>query len=159
MAAFGTLGARLYVGDTALVNIEAAADAIADFTSLTTAVEVGLIESLGQFGKVFDLVTFQAIATGRTYKFKGGYNQGALDLVMASDITDAGQAMLFAFANAQDQNTYPFKLTLNGADPTEDTVYFGGKIFSYQIVAGAVNSIMKANCKIEINTDVYIGAS
>jgi hypothetical protein len=159
MAAFGTLGTRLYIGDTPLANIEAAADAIADFTSLTTAAEIGLIENMGEFGKVFDLVTFQAIATGRMYKFKGGYNQGALDLVMASDVTDVGQALLYAYGNAQDQNTYPMKMVLNGADPAFDTVYFGVKIFSYRIVAGSVNNVMKANCKMEINTDVYIGAT
>lgn len=159
MAAFGTLGARLFVGDTPMVNIEAAADAIADFTSLSVGTEVGLIESLGEFGKMFDLVTFQAIATGRTYKFKGGYNQGSLDLVCASDLTDIGQAMLYAFGSSQDQNTYPFKLTLNGADPLWDTVYFGGKVFSYRFVAGAVNNVVKANIKVEINTDVFIGAA
>lgn len=157
MAAFGTLGARLFVGDTALANIESAADAIADFVSLSVGTEVGLIESLGEFGKNFDLVTFQAIATGRTYKFKGGYNQGSLDLVCASDLTDLGQAMLYSFGSSQDQSTYPFKLTLNGADPQWDTVYFGGKVFSYRLVAGAVNNVVKANIKIEINTDVFIG--
>ena len=159
MAAFGTLGARLFVGDTALVNIEAAADAIADFTSLSVGTEVGLIESMGEFGKMFDLVTFQAIATGRTYKFKGGYNQGSLDLVCASDLTDLGQSVLYGFASTQDQSTYPFKLTLNGADPLWDTIYFGGKVFSYRLVAGAVNNVIKANIKIEINTDVFIGAA
>lgn len=159
MPAFGTLGARLYLGDTALTNIETAADTIADFTSLSVSAEIGLIESMGEFGKVFDLVSFQAVATGRMYKFKGGYNQGALDLIVASDLTDAGQALLYQFGNAQDQNTYPFKLTLVGADAAWDTVYFGGKVFSYRIVAGAVNNVMKANARIEINTDVFIGAS
>jgi hypothetical protein len=38
-----------------------------------------------------------------------------------------------------------------------DTVYFGGKVFSYRLVAGAVNNVIKANIKIEINTDVFIG--
>ena len=157
MAAFGTLGARLYVGDTALVDIEAAADAIVDFTSLSISSEIGLIESMGEFGKMFDLVTFQAIATGRTYKFKGGYNQGSLDLVCASDLTDMGQQICYTFASTQDQNTYPFRVSLNGADAAWDTVYFGGKVFSYRLVTGAVNNVIKANIKIEINTDVFIG--
>lgn len=155
MSAFGTLGTRLYVGDTALVDIEAAADALADFTSLTTAVEVGQIESLGNFGKTYDLVTFQAIATGRTYKFKGGYNQGALDLVVAADLSDEGLLMLQTYANASDQNTYPFKMTFTGAPTAYDTLYFGGKVFSFQMQSGAVNTIVKASVKIEINTDIF----
>jgi hypothetical protein len=155
MAAFGTLGTRLYVGDTALVDIEAAADALADFTGLTTAVEVGLIESIGDFGKMFDLVTFQAIADGRTYKFKGGFNAGAIDIVVAADLADAGQLMLYTYGNAADQNTYPFKMVLNGATAAYDTLYFGGKVFSYRITPSSVNNVMKANIKIEINTNIY----
>lgn len=159
MAAFGVLGTRMYVGATPLVDIEASADQITDFSALSAGVEVGLIESIGNFGKVFDLVNFQAIATGRTYKFKGGYNQGSLEVVCASDLSDAGQLLLQGFANAQDQNVYPFKLTLNGADSNYDTVYFGGKIFSYQYQTGSVNNVVKAMIRIEINTDVFVGAA
>src|SRR5436190_17044984 len=94
MPAFGVLGSRLYVGDTPMPNIETGADEIADFAALSVSAECGLIESLGNVGKVFDLVTFQAIADGRTYKFKGGYNGGSLQMVVASDINDVGQALL-----------------------------------------------------------------
>jgi hypothetical protein len=158
VAATGVLGARLYVGAIALSDIETSADAIADFTSLSAGLEVGLIENIGEFGKVFDLVTFQAVADGRTYKFKGGFNEGNLQMTVASDLTDAGQALLFAYGNAQDQNTYPFKITLNGADASFDTVYFGGKVFSYRQQLGSVNNIIKATVNIEINTPVFIGA-
>jgi len=58
MAATGVLGSRLYVGPTALTDIETSADAIADFTALSIGVEIGLIDNIGEFGKVFDLVTF-----------------------------------------------------------------------------------------------------
>ncbi len=155
MAAFGVLGSRLYVGDTPLTNIEGAADELMDFSSLTTTVEVGLIESIGNFGKKFDLVTFQAIATGRMYKFKGGYNQGNLALVVASSLDDVGQLMLNGYAQAQDQFTYPFKMTLNGAASAYDTLYFGGKVFSYEYQLGSVNNVTKANIQIEINTDIF----
>lgn len=155
MAGFGVLGTRLYIGDTALTNIEAAADALADFTVLTTAVEVGLIKSIGEFGKMFDLVTSQTIASGRTYKFKGGYNQGAVDITVDSDLSDAGQLMLYTFGNAQDQNTYPMKMTLNGAAAAYDTLYFGVKVFSYRLVTGTVNNVVQANVKLEINTDIF----
>lgn len=158
MAATGVLGAKLYVGPTALADIEGAADAIGDFTALSSPTEIGLIESIGEFGKVFDLVPFQGVATGRMYKFKGGYNQGQLTVTVAADLTDAGQAVMKTYADAQDQNTYPFKLTINGADASFDTVYFGGKVMSFRFVMGAVNTIVKATIQIEINTDVFIGA-
>ncbi len=121
--------------------------------------EVGLIESIGDFGKVFSLVTFQAVADGRMYKLKGGFDEGSLQMTVASDMTDAGQALLFAYGNAQDQNTYPFKITLVGVDASFDTVYFGGKVFSYRQVLGTVNNVIKATIDIQINTPVFIGAN
>jgi hypothetical protein len=159
MAAFGVLGSRLFVGDTALANIEDAADALIDFSALSVSAEVGLIESIGNFGKIFDLVTFQAVKDGRTYKFKGGYNGGSIAMVVASDLTDAGQFLLEGFANSPLQNTYPFKITLNGADALFDTIYFGGKVFSHEFVLGSVNNVVKANIKVEVNTEIFIGAA
>ena len=159
MAATGVLGARLYIGETALANIEAAADAITDFTSVSAGVEVGLIENIGEFGKVFDKVTFQAIANGRTYKLKGGYDEGSIQMTVGSDLTDAGQALLFAYGNASDQNTYPVKIVLVGVDASWDTIYFGGKVFSYRQQLGSVNNVIKAMVTIEINTPIFIGAA
>jgi hypothetical protein len=157
MAATGVLGARLYVSPTPLADIEASADALADFTALTIAVEVGLIENIGEFGKQFDLVTFQAVADGRTYKLKGGYNEGNLQLTVGSDLTDAGQLLLYQYGNAQDQNTYPFRIALVGTDPSWDSIYFGGKVFSYRQQLGSVNNVIRAQVNIEINTPIYIG--
>lgn len=157
MAATGVLGTRLYVGPTPLVDIEAAADAIADFTALTIAVEVGLIENVGEFGKVFDKVTFQAVADGRTYKLKGGYDEGSLQLTVGSDLTDAGQALLFQYGNASDQNVYPFRISLTGVDASWDNVYFGGKVFSYRQQLGAVNTVIRAQVTIEILTPIFFG--
>lgn len=155
MAATGVLGARLYVGDTPLANIEAAADALADFTALTVATEVGLIENLGNFGKVFNKVTFMAIADGRTYKLKGGYDQGSLQMTVGSDLSDAGQFLMYTYGTAADQNTYPFKIVLVGVDAGFDTVYFGGKVFSYQQQLGSADTIIKALITIEINTPIF----
>lgn len=152
----GTLGARLYLSSTPLTDPETIND-ITDLSGLTINTEVGLIENVGQFGKMFELVTFQAVGDGRTRKLKGPYNQGNLDLVVAQDLTDPGQAALKDIADALDQNTYPFKLFINGADPDFDTVFFGGKVMSFQTTMGAANTVVKANVNIEIYTDTYIG--
>lgn len=159
MAVAGTLGAHLYCNDTALTNIEAAADAITDFQGYTIATEVGLIENFGEFGKVFDLVTFQAVADGRMYKLKGGYNAGNIQFTLGQDLSDAGQALLKAHADAADQNTYPFKITLTGADASFDTIYFGAKVMSFRTQMGAVNAVVRAMVSLEINTPIFIGAT
>lgn len=159
MAATGVLGIRLFVGAAPLADIAASADALADFTALSSGVEVGLIESLGNFGKTFDMVPFQAIADGRKYKLKGGYDNGSLDLTCAYDPDDAGQALLITYGSTADQNTYPFTVYLNGVDPTLQWVHFGGKVFSSQKQAGSVNNILKVSYKVEINTEIFQGSS
>jgi len=159
MAATGTLGARLYTSATPLTNLTTSCDAIGDFQGLTIATELGLIENLGDFGKQFEMVNFVAVSDGRTYKFKGAYNEGAMDLMVAQDLSDSGQAALLSYGSALDQNTYPFKITIVGADASYDTIYFGAKVMSFRTSMGAVNSIIKASIRLEINTPTFIGAS
>ena len=159
MAATGVLGARLYTSATPLTDVEAAADAIGDFQGLTIATEIGLIESVGEFGRSFDLATFQAVADGRTYKLKAGFNDGQLQLTVGADLSDAGQAALKSYADASNQNTYPFKMTIVGADASYDTIYFGAKVMSFRTQLGAANAVIKAMVMLEVNTPIYIGAS
>lgn len=159
MAATGTLGARLYTSATPLTDVEAAADAIGDFQGLTIATEIGLIENFGEFGRQFDAVTFQAVKDGRTYKLKGGYNEGNIQLTLGQDLSDSGQAALKAYAEATNQNTYPFKITLVGADASYDTIYFGAKVMSFRTQMGAANAVIKAMVTLEINTPIYTGAN
>lgn len=158
MAATGVLAARLYTSATALTNVEAAADAITDFQALTIATEIGLIEQAGDFGRVFDLVSFQAIADGRTYKLKGGYNDGQFTLTVGQDLSDSGQAALLSYV-VGNQSTYPFKMTFTGADASFDTVYFGAKVMSFKTMMGAANSVIRATITLEINTPIFIGAN
>ena len=156
MALAGTLGARLYMSETPLVDAEAVND-ISDFTGLTIDKEITLIENVGEFGKQFELVTFQAVGDGRTRKLKGPYNAGTLPLVLGQDLSQESHLLLKTIGDSLDQLTYPFKLFINGADPDFDTFYFGGKVFSFRTVMGAANTVVKANVNIEIYTDVYVG--
>lgn len=136
MSATGTLGAVLYTSATPMTNVDAAADSIGDFQGLTITTEVGLIDNFGEFGKQFDLVTFQPVKDGRTRKFKGGYNSGQIQLTMGQDLTDAGQAALKAYADAANQNAYPFKITLVGADSSYDTIFFAARVMSFRTQMG-----------------------
>lgn len=157
MASIGMLGTRLWVGQVALVNITDAANQLADFTALSAGVEVGFIESMGTFGKAFQPVTFQAIADGRMFKYKGGFDSGSFPMTVAQDLADPGQALLQQYGTSLDQNTYPFKILFNGADPTVEAVFFGAKVMSYQTVLSSVNTVIKATINLAIDTDVYYG--
>lgn len=158
MAATGVLASRLYTSATALTNIQAAADTIGDFQGLTIATELGLIDTFGELGKVFDTVPFTDVATGRTYKLKGAFNNGQFQLGLAQDLTDSGQAALKSYV-VSNQATYPFKITWSGADASYDTVYFGAKVMSFRTVMGGANSVLRATIMLEIDTDIFVGSS
>lgn len=157
--AFGVLGTRLFVGAAPLADIFASADQLTDFTSLSAGIEVGQIESMGNIGKKFTLVTFMAIADGRTIKLKGGFDPGSLPLVVASDTTDAGQLLLETYANAATQSNYPFMIEMNGNDPTNQDMHFGALVSSFERVISSVNNVLKANVQIDVNTPIFLGST
>lgn len=157
MASVGMLGTRLFVGQIALTNIVSAADQLADFTSLSAGVEVSFIETLGTFGKMYQEVDFQAIADGRTFKYKGGFNAGSFSMTVAQDLSDPGQALLQQYGTTADQNTYPFKILFNGMDPTVSAAFFGAKVMSFQSVLSSVNTVIKATVNLALNTDIFYG--
>lgn len=155
MAATGTLGAQLFIAAAPLASIVGLS--ITSFQSLTYTA-VGFVENLGEFGRQFEKVTFQAVNDARTLKLKGPYDDGSMQLTVGADISDAGQAILFSAGNAVDQNTYPIKVTVVGADVYNDVIYFGGKVMSFRFQAGAANSVFRALVAMEVNTQVFVGA-
>jgi hypothetical protein len=143
LAVSGVLGSRLSISTTA---IGVAVDNEAAFAALTWQ-EVGLIESVGEFGRVFDKATFQADANGRNYKLKGGYDDGSLQLVLGEDLANAGQAALRAAAELSTQANYGFRLAL--ADTS--VFYLRGLVMSFRTIGGSVNNVVKANATVEVN--------
>lgn len=153
MAATGTLGAKLYITDAAIL---ASVDTEAEFMAQNW-VEVGLIESFGEFGRVFAPVNFQAIEDGRMYKLKGGYDDGDIQMTVGQDLSDAGQFILSTAAHSSTQDNYGIRIELN--DP--DKVYGGpsvyllrGLIMSYRSQMGSVNSVIKAMSSVSVNSSI-----
>jgi hypothetical protein len=89
----------------------------------------------------------------RTVKRKGSYNDGSVNLQMALDRDDSGQAILITGQDSDDSHS--FEVTLqDGA-----IVYFTAQIMSYKTVVGSVDNIMMANTTLEIDDDiVYVAA-
>lgn len=149
----GALGSRLYMTTAAIAST---IDTEVEFTAQTWQ-EIGLIESIGDFGRVFDLVSFQQIADGRTYKLKGGFNDGSMTLTMGQDLSDAGQVLLATAAALSSQNNYGFRLELNDPPSTvggPTTYYLRGLPMSFKTTMGAANAIIKATTSIEVNSDI-----
>lgn len=158
MAATGILGMTMFTSATALTNIEGAADAIGDFTALTIATAIGLVENFPPIGRIFQDVPFTALG-GRVYHLKGAYDMAPGPLVLGADFSDAGQLALKGYAEAVDQATYPFKLVLVGADASYDTIYFGAKVMSCVLQMGDANTVLRANIQLGFNTPMFIGAA
>ncbi len=160
MAATGTLGATLFVGTAPMIGIGT------DVVPLTVAAfqglgytQVGTVENLGEFGRLFETVTFNSISSGRTLKLKGPYNDGQMQLGVGADLSDAGQILLAQYGDATDQNTYPFKISIVGSDPSWAFIYFGVKVMSFRFNLGQANSVIRATVQAEVNTTVFFAAS
>lgn len=119
------------------------------FTAITPApTVVGEITDIGEYGRSYNLVTHNPIGDRRTVKRKGAYNDGALTLSMARVPDDAGQAILIAALDSDDD--YSFKITLQ-----DGTVqWFVGQVMSYTTNVGSVDQITSASVTVEIVNDI-----
>lgn len=99
MDASPSAGTKLYMGTTALVGLT------------DTYIEVAGIESIPEFGRAYNEVTFTPLADRGVQKYKGSYNDGSVTVPLAKDLSDAGQAALYA---ARDSDyDYNFKVEAN----------------------------------------------
>lgn len=149
----GVLGTRLFISDAAIAST---IDTEREFSAQSWT-EVGLITQFGEYGRVFDPVTFQAIYDGRTYKLKGGYNDGQMSITVGQDLSDTGQDLLFDAAQATTQDNWGFRIEFN--DPPSSvggptTVFFRGLPMSFRTTLGAVNSVLSATAMMEINSPI-----
>lgn len=130
------------------LGISASLPATYDVTGFNalTYTAVGEITDLGEFGTEYNLVTYTALGQRQTKKLKGSYNNGALQLQLGRDTTDAGQTLLRT-ALASD-NSYSFRVTLQNATRLQ----FTGKVMSYKTSVGSVDQITGASTTIEIDS-------
>ena len=119
----------------------------AGFEAVTGLELVGEIESIGEFGIVYNPVTFTALSDRRVRKFKGSYDPGEPGIALAIDRDDAGQ-QLARTALASDDD-YTIKITYQ--DGSAD--YFTGKVMSFTTNPSSVDNILMGNMNIGVNSD------
>lgn len=120
---------------------------LASFEGLTWT-EIGEVSDLGEFGRQYNLVTFNPLGGRRTVKRKGSYNDGTIAAQMARVPSDAGQVVLTAAVNSD--NSYAIKITLQ--DGTK--FYTTAQIMSYTTNVGNVDQITAATVNLEIDNDI-----
>lgn len=115
--------------------------------------EIGEIVNYGEFGRVYQLISHDALNARGTRKLKGQYNDGQLNVQVGRDPQDAGQAD--AIAARDTDYSYWFKIELNdvpngGSTPT--TFTFEAMVMSYTTNIGGPNQIIGASMLIEIQS-------
>ena len=140
MTVRSTAGSTLKVSATAPATFNQAGYEALTFTN------IGEITNLGEFGREYTLITHNPIDTRATKKLKGSYNEGQLALELGLDNEDDGQAILYTASSSD--NDYYFELTLQGGD----VYFFPGKVMSFKVNAGNVDSITAASVTLEVTS-------
>lgn len=139
---FTSAGTTIAVSATAPATYDQSGFAALTFT------DIGEISDAGEFGREYNLVTFNPLADRRTVKRKGSYNDGSMAMTLGRVPSDAGQAILIAGLDSDD--SYSFEVTLQ-----DGTVqYFSGQIMSYTTNVGSVDQITTASVTLEIDNDI-----
>ena len=120
------------------------------FTGITSAWdEIGEVTDLGEFGREFALVTHNPLATRRTVKRKGSFNDGAVTMQMARTPADDGQdALLDAL---DDDDSFAFRVELQDGS----VLYFSAQVMSYTTNVGGADQIVTASVSLEIDNDIF----
>ncbi len=140
--AFTSAGTKLYMS----AALPATYDVIT-FAALTW-VEIGEVSDLGEFGRQYNLVTFNPLGDRRTVKRKGSYNDGTIAAQMARVPTDAGQAMLVTAVSSDASKA--IKIVLQ-----DGTIFYTTcQVMSYTTNVGSVDQITAATVNMEIDNDI-----
>lgn len=145
MALYPVAGSHIYIGN-------ATADQSTDFVegdfSAMTFVEIDGWQQMGALGDTAALISTDLINRGRTIKQKGTKNAGSMQNVFAIIADDAGQALLEAAAQTDDN--YAFKITF----PDGSTRYFIALVMTQELPGGEANTVLMINATLEINSNI-----
>lgn len=149
MAITTASGTKFYIGPTrSVLGNKAAMDAL-------TWVEVGEVESLGEFGDEASIVTFASIGDGRVRKLKGARDAGTIELTVGRDPRNAGQQAMKAGQKTKFQ--YAFKIEAEDAPDENDTnssYYFIGLINSDRENYGTNDNVVRITFSVGINSEI-----
>ena len=115
-----------------------------------TWIAVGEVTDLGEFGKEYNIVNHNPLGTRQTIKRKGSYDNGAISMSLARDITDVGQIALLAGLDSDE--SYAIKVVL--ADTATTHLYTTAQISSFTYNVGSVDSITSGSVGVQIDADI-----
>lgn len=143
-------GSKIYVGPVSYTEPAS----VSAYAALSYT-EIGSVESIGAFGDKASSVTFADLSAARVKKFKGVKDAGQLNVSCAHDPLNTGQIAMIAARNSKFD--YAFKVTVEDkadANDTNSAFYFLAKVMSADLEVNDVNSMLKRNFTIDINSAV-----
>ena len=126
-------------------------DDIATLEGLTY-VEIGNVESIGEFGPQAQDVSFTPLKGPSVQHLKGAVDNGMLPIVVARDPLDEGQIDLAAASATKFE--YSIKIVLADeadANDTPTTFYCRGPVFSARNNVGGANDVTKRTFNVGLN--------
>lgn len=109
-----------------------------------TMTTIGEITDMGTFGREYAKIEHKPLANRRVQKRKGSFDEGSTTLTVGLDTKDAGQILLKAAANSD--NDYYFCLTLQNGDK----YFWPALVLSFKPNIGSVDNIVSASIGMEI---------
>jgi hypothetical protein len=145
-------GTRIFIGPAAPFAV----DTQSEFAALTPYIEIGLVDTLGEFGGETTVTKATPLGDGIVRKSKGPTDQGTLALVCFHDPIDAGQIALAAAAAPSNRTRYAIKVILpdapDAATYSNTTIYFRGLVTSRRFNVGAAGNTNRRAFSIEIDS-------
>ena len=149
-------GSKVYIGNAVSTT---QADTLVEFQAMSGWTEIGLVESLGEFGDESSDVTFAALGDGRTRHAKGARDAGTMVITVAHDPSDAGQASIELAE--QTSFNFAFRVTVNdGVTGFSDTeLYFRGLVMSRRKNIGSNDNVIRNVYNVGVNSEIFTALS
>ena len=107
------------------------------------------VVNIGEFGREYQTVRVNNLASGATRKFKGSYDNGTVQVELLFDSADGGQTLLEAAGDST--STYLFKIGYPGDGAAGEEFYFSGLVTNLKRVVGGPDDALMMNATIEID--------
>lgn len=121
--------------------------------------EIGLAESIPEFGTKWETGSFTPVSDGLKRKYKTVLDNGQMSLVCARDGSDAGQ--IAAIAASDDMGSYPIMVVLDdkpdGVNAKPTRAYFRALVTSATMNVGGTADAVKTGIGLDITSKVWIG--
>lgn len=145
-------GTRVYIGDAVTT---AQADTLAEFQAMSNWTEIGLVESVGEFGDEAADVAAAALGDGRTRHAKGARDAGTMAIVCFHDPTDTGQAAVELAEQSNDN--FAFRIVLPDGPPnwSDTTIYLRGLVRSRRKNIGTNDNIIRNTYNVGVNSELF----